>query len=208
MLLLAATAPFSSGYFRDCYRHPDDPARCVKIVRPARAEMRPRRIDRLLGRRPADPNLRELHEYRRHKDAGVPLERYFPHVHGFVETDLGRGLLVDFLTGTDGKPPVSVLNYFRGERVPGLDPADVLEQVAEFAGFCERHGILASCDEPRNMGLLRNGDVYRLAAYDLKVRENKQLIPLASYVPFLLRRKIARRFDRRIEQLRGYMAGG
>jgi hypothetical protein len=208
MLLLASTKPIASGDFRDCYRHPEDEGRCVKIVRRLPDDHHLGSVERLLGRGVVDPNQREYNEYWRHRTAGVPLERYFPTVHGFVETDLGKGLCLDFLTGTDGRGPVSLLDYLDGDRPAGIERDFVLRKVAEFARFCSTYGILASCDEPRNMGLLRDEDGYRLVAYDLKIRQSKEFIPMSAFLPFVRRRKIARRFDRRIAQLRNSLAAG
>ncbi|ESR22825.1 YrbL family protein [Lutibaculum baratangense] len=196
MLRLRSADLISSGAFRSCYRHPEDPKLCVKIARPRAAAGRAGHLDRLFRRRMAGANERECREYGRLSSAGVPLSRYFPAVHGFVETDLGRGLCLDLVEGSDGQGPLSLTDIMAGRIWPDLDAEFVLDEVRQFGRFCERYGILASCDEPSNIGFVREGAGFRLVAYDLKLRPNKELIPISTLFLAQRRRKIARRFDR------------
>lgn len=60
---LSGTSPFAKGYNRLCFRHPADPARCLKVVRPEHKEARYRRrswLRRRLGSNRLDDNLQEL----------------------------------------------------------------------------------------------------------------------------------------------------
>jgi hypothetical protein len=201
MIELKSREPFASGSFRDCFVHPDDPSRCIKIVHVRYGENRVGRVERLLGQRMVDANLRECLEYRRLAAAGVLLDRYFPLFHGPVMTDLGRGMCFERLLGSDGRPPLALASILQGEGPADLDPEFVLDEVMAFAGFCQRHAILASCDEVGNIGFLREGSGFRLVAYDLKYRVNKELLPLSSLFAAFRRRKVERRFMRLFELL-------
>ncbi|MAA97976.1 MAG: hypothetical protein CMN87_06345 [Stappia sp.] len=196
MIELKGVEPFSSGSFRDCFVHPDDPSRCIKVVHLRSGASRIGRVERLLGRRMVDANLREFREYRRLAANGVSLERYFPRLHGPVATDLGRGLCFDRLVGIDGRPPLALATILQGEGPEDLDAEFVLREVMDFAGFCRRHAILASCDEIGNIGFLREDEGFRLVAYDLKYRVNKELLPLSTLFEGFRRRKVERRFAR------------
>lgn len=191
---LAERAPIARGSFRACYLHPHEPGLCVKVMLENGDKHRRGIVDRLLGMRDRHPNWREWDEYRRLLARGIPLDRYFPKVHGIVETDLGPGLVVDLVQGSDGGLPISVLDYMNGNRPDRLAAEAVLTELSVFAGFCIRHGIFASCDEPGNVGFVRDGDRFRFVSYDLKLRRNKEFLPVSTFIPAVRRRKVARRF--------------
>ena len=196
MLALRQATPLSSGDFRHCFLHPDDPTRCVKVLKHREDTRHHGRIDRLFRRGAMDPNQREYREYRRLTGAGVPLEHYFPKMYGMVETDLGTGLCLDLVRGDQGDAPVNLSKLMQGGGPDDLAPEFVLGEVMEFARFCQRYGILASCDEPGNIAFVRKGEGFRLISYDLKLRLNKEFIPVSTLFASVRRRKIQRRFDR------------
>ena len=176
--------------------------KCIKVVQPRPSDFHVGRVEGLLGRSAVDPNEREVREYERLTRKGVPIHTYFPRIHGFVETDLGRGLVVDFICGTDLKPPVSVSDYAKhGVRPSGLSDEMVTKGLRAFADFCSRYGILGACTEPHNIGFVRTVDGFRCVAFDLKIRFNKELIPIASLFAHVRRRKVARRFARTIAKV-------
>lgn len=77
-----------SGNGRDCWHHPYNPALCVKV-------------DRAGSERPQ--NAIDWHYSRVLKRRGV-VGPYIAAVHHWVETNHGRGLVVDLVCGADGKP--------------------------------------------------------------------------------------------------------
>jgi len=200
---LAGLIPMSRGSFRACYVDPREAGRCIKVMLDGGENHRRGIVDRLLGMRDRHPNLREWDEYRRLRARGVPLDRYFPAIHGIVDTDRGPGLVVDLLRGSDGSAPVSVLDYMNGNRPEGLTSEAVLTEFSLFAAFCINYGIFASCDEPGNVGFLRDGDGYRFVSYDLKLRRNKEFIPISTLLPAVRRRKVARRFAATLRHVAG-----
>lgn len=196
MLRVSGSPLLGSGDFRSCYQHPDDRSKCIKIQRAGPPAHRLDSVSRLLGRRAPDANRREISEYRRLQRIGAPVEQYFPAIHGIVETDLGPGLCMDIAASDDGEAPFDLGRIIAGKWPPGLRPGHVAREVRAFSDFCVRYGVLASCDEPHNLGFVRRGGEYRLIAYDLKVRLNKEFIPVASIVPLLRRKKVERRMRR------------
>lgn len=179
-----------------------DPTKVVKVAQARPADYHLGVVDKLLGRSVPDPNQREFQEYQRLIRAGVPLTAYFPRVVGFVETDIGPGLCAERLAGEDGRPPISISAYTRGiERPSDLSPDFILKELKTFGAFCARYGILAACDEPHNIGFVRQGSGYRCVAYDLKIRPNKELLPIATLLLSARRRKVARRFARTVAKV-------
>src|SRR3546814_19909871 len=87
-LPLVLTEVIGTGNDRECWRHPLNRSLCVKVAKPEQ-ERTQNEIDYHYGRHLA-----------RHSVAG----RYLPRVHGWVETNRGRGLVVDLVQQPDGPP--------------------------------------------------------------------------------------------------------
>jgi hypothetical protein len=186
---LSGEQPLNSGLFRQTFRHPRDPTKVIKIARPDRpANIR------------LDPNQREIRAYAAGHAAGADLERYFPSLHGFVETDLGQGLCVDYVRGGDGSPAVNLEDWSAQKHANGPSDDWVLAEYRKLADFCAHYALFTSVDELHNVGFIREGEGWRLVAYDLKLRAMREAIPL-SVIPYFRRQKIARRFRRSIATL-------
>lgn len=196
MIVLKNLQPFSSGLFRDCYVHPNDPGKCIKVerIRPAdEPDLRRHAWFRPLRK----PNELEYQEYRQRKKAGVPLDRYLPKLYGFIDTDCGQGLCVELLQSDDGSPPVSIENYLNGRyKLDDISHDQIKRDYGDFADFCVTYAILASSDELSNVGYIRQNDSYRFIVFDMKHRQNLEFIPVSSFIPALRRKKVRRRFNR------------
>ncbi|MDJ0930318.1 YrbL family protein [Breoghania sp.] len=201
MIVLSGSQSLSSGDFRHFFLHPEDPTKCIKLPKRSQRTSHRGRIESLFCRPPADSNRREFDHYHRLTAMHVPLARYFPKMHGPVETDLGTGLCFDLVRGSQGDAPVSLSAIMKGEGPDGLEADFILSEVTEFARFCQRYAILASCNEPGNIAFVHDGEGFRLVTYDLKVRLNKGFIPVSTLFASIRRRKVQRRFDRLFEPL-------
>lgn len=106
-MLLKNREPFASGGNRLCFRHPEHPDRCLKVLRPERAP----EIRRAERRFPA--NLRPLSTYDEnlvevsvldylHANYPVQITRHLPHSFGLVETDLGMAHETTLICDSDG----------------------------------------------------------------------------------------------------------
>ncbi len=125
-----------SGTKRDCYEHPDDPSRLIKVVRDdARADLlraRQTKLRRkLLPAAYMDEQRREIRAYRQiQRRLGARAWRHIPEYLGTVPTDRGLGIVVRFLRSADGAPGVNLTRLLPD----GYDPA-VKTAVAEKLDF-------------------------------------------------------------------------
>ncbi len=116
MISLANEQPFARGGNRLCFVHPDDPSRCIKVRRPdftledcRRKKGFPKNLRRLSA---FDDNLEEfkvVQSLERQKG-----EVIFSHIYrcfGFVETDLGKGLVTELVRDEDGRISLSLKQY-------------------------------------------------------------------------------------------------
>ena len=198
-LKLADRKPFGRGGKRDCYVHPAHPDRCVKVNR---ADRRP---EDLLQQLPPwkrwRKTVRDVDE--NHQDwktlagLGATVEervwRHVPRLHGWVETDLGRGLVVDLVRDADGLISRSFLAYIWEN---GFDDA-ACRAVDELVGFWEEGAIPSRSLGLHNMAARRDADgSLRLVVVD--GLGSTEFFPLS----FLLSSYARRRARRRAEAIR------
>lgn len=107
MLLLSETTPIAAGGRRYVYRHPDDPDLLVKIIQPKHRERMAARHGKSwkpVGRyRELTEFLREIHEHLAAVAAHGSTPPFLNEVAGVVDTDVGPGIVVRAVLGSDGE---------------------------------------------------------------------------------------------------------
>jgi hypothetical protein len=114
----------AAGHTRDVYRHPDDASLLIKVIRPSAIEERygrgapwykfkRRRYRHLIA------YLREVREQIAVHAAGGQHPPFLQKIVGFVETDMGMGLVVEAVRAADGTSAPTVAELAAQGR---LDP--------------------------------------------------------------------------------------
>ncbi len=137
MIQLTHTEPFAIGGRRECYVHPDDAGLCVKVHR---EEFLPSKLRQdapwwrslRKGENSFDENFADstvLHALESENDPAI--WDHVPRFHGWVETDRGRGLVIELLRDGDGLISRSLLDWIWMHGPCGeLDRA--IDELAEF----------------------------------------------------------------------------
>lgn len=104
---LQQARPIGSGAIRDVYRHPDDAALLIKVVREATIDLKfgsGRRWYKLKNRRYRHliGTLREVREQIAVQALSHEHPAFLQRIVGFVDTDIGPGLVVEAVFGRDG----------------------------------------------------------------------------------------------------------
>lgn len=164
MIDLAGREPFASGYNRHCYRHPDDPALCLKVLRPENIEARFQRQawpKKAFGRARINDNLQELKAHRQQAIRRLLAEQrsslvwaHLPRFHGAVDTSLGLANVSELIIGNDGVPAETLEYYLKHK---GFDQA-IQDAVERFCNWLVETGILTRNLLPHNLVIThRNG---------------------------------------------------
>ena len=106
-IILKGQEPFASGGNRLCFRHPQNPEHCLKVIRPDRTPI----IRRAEKRFPA--NLRPLSTYDEnlvewvvlnylHSNYPIQITRHLPYSFGLVKTDQGTAHETELVCDADG----------------------------------------------------------------------------------------------------------
>ena len=189
---LGGRRPFAAGRCRFCYVDPRDPAVCLKIIKPAARQGRPK----------DDENQREWRAYRRLvRQVGYPWPGHLVACRGFVATDLGPALVTELVRQADGSPAVTVGGYVTRH---GWD-ARCRRAMRELRRFLLQHRIIFRDVRVDNF-LLRELPDSRLQAVLADGLGNAEFIPCSDWIAPLGRMKIARKWRLVIGKIRGKAA--
>ncbi|MEM7791352.1 MAG: YrbL family protein [Verrucomicrobiota bacterium] len=192
MLSLKDKEPFGVGGRRMCYVHPENPDRCIKVLRVD--DQRTRRFKKSVLipsalRREHDNNEHERTELLKiEKRIGEAIRQHLPKCYGYQMTDVGRGLVLDLCRDHDGKISRSMRELFTLDYKPDqFRPA-----FDEFADFLLQHHVLTRNLHDHNIVAQHRADnTWRL--YLIDGLGDPAFLPLAEWVKALGTKKIKKR---------------
>lgn len=204
MIDLSRQKPFASGGNRLCYRHPERPDLCVKVMRNGR-------VDELRGRAPwykalhsdshFDDNEREARGYAqralRNAEPDSIVWKHLPRWYGIQPTSEGPGAVSQLILDGRGEPAISLQAYLEQN---GLDKpiGTALEQ---FSDWLHQTCVLTKNLLPHNLVVQREemdaGNVdKRPRLYLIDGLGCASFLPLAEWFDFARHRYIERRIRR------------
>lgn len=192
---LAGLKPVGRGSHRVCYRHPDHPDRCVKvlIVHVPGETMTDQRIvaGRALFSPVVDENTLELETYGELERTDNPaIWNHIPRCHGMVETDLGPGLCIEYITGPDGMPAESLT-----QRIDRSYDSSCRRALEELKGFLLKHLVRIGDLHQSNLLIRALAGEERERIYIIDGLADRHLLWWRCFYPlrrFKVRRKIQR----------------
>lgn len=210
MIDLSQSRPFASGANRLCFRHPDQPGRCLKVLKPDSLEQRYRRqspAKRLLGKRRLDDNRQEHLGYGQPAIArrlGGPQEaalwQHLPRLYDDEITTLGRANVSDLITDRSGHPSPTLEHYLRRPLPPELERA-----IDRFCRWLQDYGILTRNLLPHNLVVSNRSGQPELYLIDGLGAPSLQR--LLAHQPSLRRRAIGRKIQRFHRRIRWELGG-
>ena len=140
VIKLAHLQPFAGGMKRDCYMHPDDDNRIIKIIPPGKSpevlHSRKIWIRRMLQSPKAlDANFAEHEKFERIARKFGDLKNAFPHLveyFGKIQTDLGEGMIFQAIKNYDGQISESVDT---ARKTGGYNMDELLKALKRFAAI-------------------------------------------------------------------------
>lgn len=107
---------FSGGGNRLCFVHPQDPRRCIKVLRPERSPAQRRRSrgfpKNLKPLSAFDENAQEIQVYRRiARHIGGAAYMHIPRFFGVMETNFGPGVCSELIRDDDGGISITLKQY-------------------------------------------------------------------------------------------------
>ncbi|WP_269526180.1 YrbL family protein [Coraliomargarita parva] len=204
MIELTPELLFAVGGHRSCYRHPGDPQKCIKVLHEPWQEIGRRIRDPLRHVRRRvnyDENLSELKSIHKmeHK-LGKQLQDHFPKAYGMVPTNLGEGLVCDFICNADGSPAPTLKSLLWQE---GLSD-EVQAALDRFWDFLLQHRVIVRNPHPHNI-VIRTTEAGAIEAYLIDGFGRADFLPFVEWFPSLTIRKLKARRARQKRQIQKHL---
>jgi len=178
MVILESSQLIGRGLRRECYFHPEDESKCIKIVVVGdhKETVREQSYYRLLERRKISWNM---------------LARFY----GNIETNRGKGAVFELIRDYTGEVSKTLEHYFSVNNGSHLNYQSLTRSLPLLKEYLLQWKIVTMSIKPQNI-------VYkRISAHeaDLVVIDNvgnSDFIPICDYVDFMAVRKIKRKWQR------------
>lgn len=175
MIDLKNSPLIGKGEDRECYQHPEDYHKCVKVTVSGDYKQ----------------SNDEIKFYRLMKKRGASCEQLAA-FHGLVETSLGQGLVFTLIRDFDGKVSDSLGNYLSSNAYSLRDFKLKLETLNRYL-FDQR--LIIRDLSPDNIVYQKTSENDgKLIIIDGV--GNNEFIPFSTYIDYLARKKIVRKWDR------------
>lgn len=166
------------GLHRECFVHPENPSRCIKIV--------------VAGT--GDENRREQAYYASLARRGVSWEM-LPRFHGLVLTSLGEGAVFDLVRDYDNRVSLTLGHYLASRQLSQLHGAELRRALDRLKGYLLENRIITMTLKPKNILFqLETAESGKLVIVDNI--GNSDFIPLANFSARLAWWKIERKWRR------------
>lgn len=182
MIYLNADDFVGKGSKRYCYRHPDNPERCIKIAyKPALTDKK---------------KQNEFNYLRMLERRGIDWS-HMPRCYGWATTDIGAGLVFDFFHTHDGLAMPSIGEHLREGRIT-LDALS--EPLETLRRYLLRNRIVTRDLNATNIVCNVEGSDAPVL-YLIDGIGNADFIKVANYLPFYTKKKTNRHWGRFMDKL-------
>jgi hypothetical protein len=113
---LVLSEKIGAGHDRECWRHPLNPALCIKVPKPEQERAQ---------------NEIDFH-YSSHLAHHAVAGPHLPRVHGWVRTSHGRGLVVDLIQQPDGTPCPTLPQALRSGMITEMEAVGLVYEAFDW----------------------------------------------------------------------------
>lgn len=184
MLILQSSQLIARGWHRECYEHPQDAKRCVKVV--------------VNGN---DAETRREQAYYRFLEKRLKNWHSVPRFHGNVATNLGDGAVFDLVRDADGKVSRTLADYLDHEADFRHHAPALLSAMESLLTYQLENNVLTMSLKPYNLLFQLEADG-KGSMQIIDNLGNADWIPLCNYSPFFGRRKIKRKWKKFLAMLK------
>ncbi len=178
MIELLPEAMVGKGLHRECYIHPNNPNRCIKVVvnRGVEETKREQAYYRLLQKRDIDWDM-------------------LPQFYGVEATTLGPGATFDLVRDHDGEVGHTFEYYFDSIALSEQYYQGLLQALQELKSYLFSQNIITMSIKPKNI-IYQKVDIHSGKAIIIDNIGNSDVIPICTYNRFFGQKKINRKWQK------------
>ena len=173
--------PIGKGRERACYVHPEDPRKAIKIPTGKISKQ----------------SKREIKFYRSLQKRGGVVDEHIPKFYGLCETNLGQGIVVDLIRNYDGEIS-RPLNWYLAQGFPIGEFEPYLDELKQ--SFLQNL-IIFNHDLTIGNLLVQKSSAIKVRLVAIDGLGDVIALDWLDFFPFLVRRKIRRRWARFIARV-------
>lgn len=180
-IIQISSEPVGRGRERTCYLHPEDPGKLIKIS----------------GDETDSQSRREIQFYQDYAKRASPDYRHLPRFHGLAKTNLGQGMLVDYIRDHDGQVSKSLRDYLdEGMSLPQATP-----YLNELKHYLLKNCVIFNHDMVTRNILLQHQSAQTSLLVLIDGIGDVVALPWLNRFEFHARSKIERRWNRFMQRL-------
>ena len=177
MLTLESSSLIGRGLRRECYFHPGDENKCVKVV--VAGDHR--------------ETVREQSYYRRLENRDISWEM-LARFYGNTETDRGPGAVFELVRDYDGEVSKTLEEYISAESSTDINYQDLSRALSVLKQYLLKWKIVTMDIKPQNI-VYKKINESEGALVVIDNIGNSDFIPICNYVDFMARQKIRRKWQ-------------
>jgi len=183
MIELKPEAMVGKGLHRECYIHPDNPNRCIKVV----------------VLRGEEETRREQAYYKFLQKRQITWEM-LPQFYGVEPTSMGPGAVFDLVRDSDGEVGKTFEHYFESSELTEQNLQGLLTSLQALKVYLFSQNIITMSIKPKNI-IYQRRDEQTGTAVIIDNIGNSDALPLASYCHRLGKIKMTRKWAKFIRLL-------
>lgn len=178
MIELQTEGMIGKGLHRECYVHPDDANKCIKVVvlRGEEETKREQAYYKLLQKQKIDWTL-------------------LPKFYGVVPTSMGEGAVFDLIRDANGEVGKTLEHYLESSILTEQNQQGLLQAIRALKTYLIEQNVMTMTIKPKNIVYQRQSDKEGKAIIIDNIG-NSDIIPISSHCRYFGRKKIQRKWDR------------
>ena len=184
LIELKTEAMIGKGLHRECYIHPDDSDRCIKVV-VLRGEEETRREQ-------------AYYKFLQKRQIGWEM---LPKFYGVEETSMGAGAVFDLVRDADGEVGKTFEIYFSSSELTKQNLQGLITSLQALKVYLFRYNIITMSIKPKNI-IYQRQDEQNGVAVIIDNIGNSDVIPIGSYYRYFGKIKMIRKWNKFITLLK------
>ena len=178
MIELCPEGMIGKGLHRECYIHPDDPNKCIKVV----------------VLRGEEETRREQAYYKLLQKKDISWDM-LPKFYGVIPTSMGSGAVFDLIRDSNGEVGKTFEFYFESVELTAQNAEGLLNALLNLNTYLVDQNIMTMSLKPKNIIYQRQDD-QRGVAVIIDNIGNSDMIPISTHCRYFGLKKIQRKWDR------------
>lgn len=182
----------AEGGRRFVYINPEDNTKLLKIVKQEVIDRKLKKLKfykKFRFRKVVDENTEDYNAYKVYNKKSKDIFNFIPKLYGYIDTNLGKGLVTEYICNYDGTAAMSLKNYIQ---LNGIDKEIWKALKLLYKQLLDNCLVTRELKDFNVVVQIKSDNSKRL--YIVDGFGNQELIPLSNYVKCIARRKIRKHF--------------